>query len=85
MQLGGLKPEYAASTIWNYQATATPLYHEFFIDGFEFCGANILANYSNNWNVMVDTSNVCLTLPLEFYNSFLDWFNVSEPITDIDR
>mmetsp|Transcript_3150 Transcript_3150/g.3403 ORF Transcript_3150/g.3403 Transcript_3150/m.3403 type:complete len:537 (+) Transcript_3150:43-1653(+) len=75
MQLGGVLPKYANSIIWQQQPLSTPSGHEFFLDSLSFCGVNLFANYSNNWQVLVDTGSSCLTLPGEMYDTFSSWYS----------
>eukprot|EP01040_Poterioochromonas_malhamensis_P007739 gene7739-8357_t len=75
VQLGGVLPKYANSIIWQQQPLSTPSAHEFFLDSLSFCGVNLFANYSNNWQVLVHTGSSCLTLPGEMYDTFSSWYS----------
>ena len=83
MQLGGVDAQYAESLLWTVQSTDNPLYHQFYVEDLLFCNSQILGNYSQNWQVEVDTGSVCLTLPSEIYDSFTAWFDNSTQIDDV--
>jgi hypothetical protein len=88
MQIGAIDANFASSIVWTQQPTFSPEYHQFFVNNLEFCGAQTLGNYSTNWEVMVDTGSVCVSLPDEIYDSFAAWFegNTTEiPVQDLDR
>jgi Eukaryotic aspartyl protease len=77
LQLGGIKSEYNDSILWMPQAVSNPAYHQFFLQDLQFCGQQLLSNYSTTWPVIVDTGCVCLSLPQEVYDTFMAWFNES--------
>jgi hypothetical protein len=77
LQLGGVSQTYADSLAWSPSQPFTSLDHTFFLHHPEFCGVPLMANWSNNWPVVVDTASVCLTLPSEYYHLFLAWFNLT--------
>jgi hypothetical protein len=82
MQLGGIDSQYTDSIVWMQQATQSPSYHNFFLNDLTFCGTQILGNYSTNWNVLVDTGSVCLTLPGDIYDTFANWFTGNETVIE---
>lgn len=75
MQMGGVSSAY--TLYWQQQPTTVPAYHQIYIQQLGFCGAQILGNYSTNWQVLVDTGAACLTLPGEIYDNFAAWFSNS--------
>jgi hypothetical protein len=78
LQLGGVSEIYADSLIWSPAQPSSALEdHTFYLHDLELCGNPLMANWSNNWPVVVDTASVCLTLPSEYYHLFLAWFNVT--------
>lgn len=83
MQMGGVKEEYKDTVVVTYQANPFPQYHEFFLQGLSMCGVNLLQNYSNTWQVTVDTSCVCVQLPGPLYEVYRAWVNDTYPIEDI--
>ena len=86
MQLGGVKEQYSKSLQWFYQPSSFPSNHVFFLENITFCGNSLLSNYSNNWPVVVDSGSVCMSLPSEFYDTFLAWLDNSTVISikDLD-
>lgn len=80
MQIGGVSAEYAEMVQWMQQPVSDPTLHQFFMENLTFCGNGLFGNFSNNWNVVVDTGAVCLTLPGEIYDSFEVWFNTSTTV-----
>lgn len=83
MQLGGIKSEYENSIDWSYQAISDIMYHRFFLQNLSFCGVKILQDYADNWPVLVDTSCTCLQLPGEVYDTFMNWFDNSKTVEDV--
>jgi hypothetical protein len=77
LQLGGVSSTYETSIMWSQPQRSQPLTHTAFINNLEFCGVPLMANWSNNWPIIVDTASVCLTLPSEYYDIFLAWFNAT--------
>ena len=77
LQLGLVSSAYSKNLSWFQQATVQPAYHTFFLENFNFCGVNLLTNWSMTWPVIVDTGSVCLTLPAEIYDTFFAWLNSS--------
>lgn len=73
--MGGIAAAYQNSLEWTYQATSSPQNHIFFLENLTYCGISLLANYSNNWPVVLDTASVCLSLPKELYNIFTTWLD----------
>jgi hypothetical protein len=75
LQLGGVSDTYKTSIMWSSSQPSQTIDHSAFINDLEFCGVPLMANWSNNWPIVVDTASVCLTLPSEYYDIFLAWFN----------
>lgn len=75
MQLGGVKTAFAKTIRWSQQAQSQLTKHLFFLEKLQFCGIQLLGNYSTNWEVLVDTGSSCLTLPGEIYDSLTVWFH----------
>jgi hypothetical protein len=82
MQLGGFDAQFADRLVWVQQATQDPDYHQFILNDLQFCGAQILGNYSTDWNVLVDTGSVCLTLPSDIYDSFDAWQGLNSTVIE---
>jgi hypothetical protein len=82
MQLGYIDQSYADSIVWHDQATDSPSYHQFIAEDVEICGANVMTKWAGNWPVIVDTGQVCVQLPTEFYKAFSGWFDLTTPVTD---
>ena len=83
IQLGEVDPQFANTLLWTVQGVSSPSYHQFYIDDVTFCNSHILGNFSQNWQVLVDTGAACLTLPAEIYDSFHSWFDNNSVINDI--
>lgn len=80
MQLGYIKDEYKNNITWIPQAVEYPVYHQLWLYNIEFCNSSLMSNYSNNWQAIVDTGSVCLSLPGEAYDTLMSWFtNTSLP------
>lgn len=77
MQLGYVKDMYINSIVWQQQPTQSPQYHEFIINNLEICGQNIISKWSNNWNTLVDTGYVCMSLPGEVYDTVLAYITTT--------
>jgi hypothetical protein len=77
MQLGYVKDIYVNSFVWQQQPTQYPQYHEFIINNLELCGQNVISKWSNNWNTIVDTGYVCMSLPGEVYDNVLAYINTT--------
>jgi hypothetical protein len=85
MQLGGVKATYEERIRWSQQAQSQLSKHLFFLENLQFCGVQLLGNYSTNWEVLIDTGSSCLTLPGEIYDSLTVWFSNSTIVTSYDR
>jgi len=83
MQLGGIDAQFAESLVWTVQGVDSPSYHQFYVEDLLFCNSQVLGNFSQNWQVLVDTGSVCLTLPGEVYDSFTAWFDNSTQIDNV--
>ena len=57
----------------HYGFYSKPQYHQVFVENITYCGNSLLSSYSNNWPVIVDTGSVCMSLPSEFYDTFMAW------------
>eukprot|EP01034_Spumella_vulgaris_P042274 gene42274-52415_t len=83
LQLGDVLPEYASAIQYLQQPVDDPNYHMITIENLDFCtNENMFFPYANNWQVLVDTGSVCLTLPEEIYNSFAGYFDNSTTFAD---
>jgi hypothetical protein len=88
MQIGAIDANFANRIVWTQQPTVSPDYHQFFLNNLEFCSAETLGNYSTNWQVLVDTGSVCVSLPDQIYDSFAAWFEGNATMIaaqDLDR
>lgn len=66
-------PDYKfSSLIWSekwyqissyYKSRVSKISHQFTVYKFEFCGANLLLNYSSNWRVNINTGIEGIVLP----------------------
>jgi hypothetical protein len=85
MQLGNINKNYEQSITWINQPLqpSQAEYHNFFIEDLQFCGNNILSNFSYNWQISTDTGSTCLTFPGEIYDSFIGWFDNNTIITNV--
>jgi hypothetical protein len=74
MQLGGVSPIFSDQIFWIDQPVQNPSNHQFFLQDLYFCGVDLMGNYSNNWQVLIDSGSSCLTLPGEMYDTFAAWY-----------
>lgn len=77
MQIGFVEEKYQQNISWYQQATVNPTYHTIFVQNLQFCGIDLMTNWSTNWPVLIDTGSVCVTLPFEIYTTFTAWLNTS--------
>ena len=82
LQLGSVSPQYTQSMSWFEQPTTWPIYHQFFMQDLSMCGVDLMGTLGSNWQAIVDTGQVCLQLPNEFYNSLVGWLDATSDITD---
>lgn len=82
LQLGYVDEKFADSMVWYEQATIQPTVHSFFLTDLSVCGTNIMGDWGSNWPVLVDSGQVCLLLPNEFYNYLLGWVNTTGDVQD---
>lgn len=82
IQLGGVLEDYKTAINWAEQGDNAPQYHELIIEDLEFCGVPLLKQFSNNWNVIVDSGSSCITLPDEIYDKFYAYMSNTTVVED---
>jgi hypothetical protein len=82
LQLGYIDPTFNDTMVWYEQATTSPVYHVLFVEDLDVCGVNLMGNWASNWPAIVDSGQVCLQLPDEFYSAFIGWFDTTAAISD---
>lgn len=86
MQLGYIKDEYYTdSIVWQKQPTQYPDYHNILIQNLQVCEHSIFNGYGSNWQTIIDTGSVCLTLPSQIYDSLIGWVDLSGKIDSVDE
>jgi hypothetical protein len=85
MQMGYYDSRYINEIIWYEQSTSSPLYHQFMAEDLNMCGVSLMGSLASTYPVVVNTAQVCLGLPSEFYGAFRAWLNVSVPFTDTSK
>ena len=89
IQIGDVKPMYQNDMTWFRQGTNHPTYHEMLIKNLGVCDAAIdilqtTWKTTTNWPVLIDSGQICLTLPRELYDTTFSWLNISSPIASIN-
>jgi hypothetical protein len=76
IDVGSLAPEFADVLEWGaVQPPLGPGVPSLPLAQLHFCGASLLANWSNYWYADVDTTSTCLTLPRQMYDTFTAYLN----------
>jgi hypothetical protein len=83
LQLGGVSAQFESSINWLAQPGSNPTNHLFFLEDLSFCGIDLMGNYSNTWQVLVDTGSSCLTLPGEMYDTFAAWYTNTTAVVSV--
>jgi len=75
LRLGGVDPSYEPTLRWGQPQARDELFLvSSFLHDLEICGGiNVLGNWSDTWEAVIDTAASCLTLPEQFYDVVTAW------------